>query len=246
MDLNIKKPLHIISLLILLFAFYVLIVSPILSFIGVYPSTQTEGIYLSDFIILFSSIISIMIFIGVPIIWYLWVNNINLKNIFDKLKIRKDKFDEAFLWGFISTIIMFIIIFLTIFSLNYLDINKEDLSNVPDLARNISIGSMFFVIIFQSIGEEIFFRGFLMNKFDDLYGKNIAIFSTAILFGIAHMTYGKLYPVIMTIIMGVILGFVVFKTKNLYSAIISHLLFNIFSYTSYIFAESYLFEALTI
>jgi len=115
---------------------------------------------------------------------------------------------------------------------------NTDISNVEDLAGGLSIFSMFFIIIFQSIGEEVFFRGFLLEKIDSFAGKNIAIIVTAILFGLAHMSYGKLYPVIMPMIMGIVLGYIVLKTKNLYSSIVAHMLFNFASFVLYLFAKN--------
>jgi membrane protease YdiL (CAAX protease family) len=103
---------------------------------------------------------------------------------------------------------------------------------------------MIFVIIFQSIGEEIFFRGFLLEKIESKAGINMAILITAVFFGLAHMSYGKIYPTIMPIIMGIILGVIVSKTKNLTAAIVCHMLFNFISFVMYLFVQSYNIQAL--
>jgi len=75
----------------------------------------------------------------------------------------------------------------------------------------------------------LIFRGFLFKKIESYGGGFLAIISTAFLFGIAHMSYGKAAPVILVMIMGLVLGYVVYKTKNLYSAIIAHVAFNVTS-----------------
>ena len=78
----------------------------------------------------------------------------------------------------------------------------------------------------------------MLDKINASAGKNIAIFSTAILFGIAHMEYAKIYPVVITFLMGIVLAYIVLKTKNLLSAIIAHVTYNIVVYVMYILASS--------
>lgn len=245
MDFNIKKPLHIFALLVLLFALYIIIVYPILSFFGVYPSTQTMEINLqSEFIILISSAIAVLIFVGVPPVWYRFVNEYSLKEMFYSLKLRREGLDSAFLWGVIATFVMLSIVFVIGILLVVIGVDRSNLSNIEDLAAYLSPTSMVFIIIFQSIGEEIFFRGFLLEKIESAAGVNMAVLVTAVLFGLAHMSYGKIYPTIMPIIMGILLGYIVIKTKNLVSAVVAHVLFNFISFILYLFVQSYGFQAL--
>jgi len=236
MDFSIKKPSHIFALLVFLFAFFLIIISPILSYFGVFPSTET--IELTGSLILLNSIIVVLIFLGVPFIWYLLVNKCSIREMLHRLKLQGEGIDTAFLWGVVITIGMLILVMVIGVLLYQLGVNEEDISNIEDIAGNLSIAAMAFVIVVQSISEEIFFRGFLLEKIDSFAGGSMAIFGTAILFGLAHMSYGKIYPVVMPIIMGIFLGFVVFKTKNLYSAITAHVLFNFTSFILYIFSQS--------
>jgi uncharacterized protein len=236
MDFNIKKPAHILALLAILFVFFILYVMPALSLLNLLPST--EGIELTEPVILFSSIITVLMFVGIPFLWYLLVNKCTVKEMLYRLKLRGEGIDAAFLWGIIVAAVMIAMMIVLGALLYGVGVSKEELSNVEDIAGNISIAAMAFIIVFQSIAEEIFFRGFLLEKIDSFAGGIMAIFITAILFGLAHMSYGKIYPVIMPIIMGIFLGFVVFKTKNLYSAITAHMLFNLTSFILYIFAKS--------
>lgn len=238
MDFNIKKPAHILALIILLGVFFLIIIYPALSFFEVFPSVETGEIELTEPLILFSSVITVLIFLVVPIIWYLLVNRYSIKEMLSYLKLRSERIDEAFLWGILAAITMLVIVFIIGFALYSFGYDQEDLSNVDVLAGNLSIASMAFIIIVQSFSEEVFFRGFLLDKIDSVAGEKMAIFVTALLFGLAHMSYGKIYPVIMPVIMGFLLGFVVFKTKNLYSAIIAHMAFNFASFALYLFAQS--------
>ena len=238
MEFSFRKPLHLFALIVLLFTFFLLIVIPMLSFFGVL-STVEEVTVVSEYAILLGSIITVLIFIGTPFIWYLLVNKYRIKQMLNAVNLRKERIDEAFLWGIITAIAMFIMVIAIGYLLTATEIlSAEDASNVEDLAGNLSIFSMIFIIIFQSIAEEVFFRGFLLEKIDSFAGKNIAIILTALLFGLAHLSYGKLYPAIMPMFMGIFLGYVVLKTKNLYAAITAHMLFNFASFVIYLFSKS--------
>lgn len=239
MDFNYKKITHIFALLVLLFTFFLLIVIPILTFFDFFSSVD-EQVNITEFAVLIGSIITVCIFIGAPFIWYLLVNEFKIKQMIKSVKLTINRIDEAFLWGIVAAVSMFIIVIAIGFLLYATGIVDRDaeISNVEDLAGNLSIFSMVFIIVFQSIGEEIFFRGFLLERIDSFAGKNLAILITAILFGLAHMSYGKIYPVIMPIVMGILLGYIVLKTKNLFAAITAHMLFNFGSFILYLFSQS--------
>jgi len=243
MDFNIKKPTHILALLVLFIAFFMIIISPILSFFGVFSSLETSMVELTESVIVMGSLITVLIFIVTPCIWYLLVNRCGIREMLYNLKLRSEGIDTAFLWGVLAAVAMFIIVMVLGSLLVVLGFGGEDLSNI-DFFADLSITSMFFIIVVQSVGEEIFFRGFLLEKIESFSGPNMAIFATAILFGLAHMSYGKLYPALMPMIMGILLGFVVVKTRNLYAAIIAHMLFNFISFILYLFAQSLVPEAL--
>ena len=236
MDFNIRKPAHIFALLAILLTFLFLYVLPLLSLLNFLP--PANSITLTEPIILISSIITVLIFVGIPFLWYLLVNGFSIREMLSHLKLRAEGIDVAFIWGIVVAAVMIALMIVLGALLYSMGVNKDDLSNVQDLAGNVSVASMFFIILFQSISEEIFFRGFLLEKIESIAGGIMAIFATAILFGLAHMSYGKIYPVIMPMIMGILLGFVVFKTKNLFSAITAHMIFNLTSFILYLFARS--------
>jgi len=108
---------------------------------------------------------------------------------------------------------------------------QQDLSNMPELQSLFSWPVMFFLIAIQPIGEEIYFRGFLFDKIENYAGGPIAVVISAVLFGIAHLSYGKIIPVLMIFLMGLVLGYIVYKSRNLYSSIIAHIVFNVSSFT---------------
>ena len=250
MDFTIKKPTHILALIILVVAFAVIILLPVYSFFNTplsIESTQideTSGIF-RLFVEIIALVLQILIvaiglFIIVPYIWYKLVNKISFKEILFRIKLRKEGIDMAIFWGIISMIAMFVIMFIIGIVLTIYGANLEESSNITDLEQIFSLPSIFFIVAFQPIGEEIFFRGFLLDKISSLAGRETAIVVTSILFGMAHLTYGNIYPAIMTGILGLILAYMVVKTKNLTTAIVAHIFFNVASVTLYIIGQSFM------
>jgi len=240
MDFNIKKPLHILALILVTLSFFFIIIVPILSFFGTLPSTQSfdpKEMYdsiklLSEiFFLTFQLVLVYGLMVVIPFLWYFLVNNCNIKEIFNRIKLRSENIDKAFLWGIVSAIIIFFTVFAIELVFILMGHDAQDLSNIPDIKKIFSWPVMFFLVAIQPLAEEIFFRGFIFEKVEKFTGSIGAILISAFLFGIAHMSYGKIFPVIMPILMGIILGYIVYKTRNLYSSIIAHVAFNITSIT---------------
>lgn len=230
MDLNLEKPSHIFAVILLILSIIVFFILPIYTFIVIQKSPELiENIEISESIAVISQIITIASFVVVPFFWYYFVNRLKLKEIFIKIKLVSKNIDKAVLWGILAAATVFIFIFLIEIVLINVGQNPSDLSNISDIEKIFSPLTMFLLVSIQPIGEEIFFRGFLYEKIEGFTGALFAIVITSLLFGIAHMGYGKIFPVLMPIIMGFVLGSIVYKTKNLYSAIIAHVTFNLTS-----------------
>ncbi len=247
MDFDIKKPLHILALLMVIFAIVNILVLPIISFFNIIPFLENvenlemlveKNIFFDIFNFLFTLIFVFFTFIIIPIVWYLLVNNLAFKKALHKMRLKLENIDVAFLWGILSAILIFIVFTAIEFLLIALGYNLEDQSNIDVLDKLYSPIMLFFLVTVQPIGEEVFFRGFLLEKLEGFAGKNLAIICSAILFGVAHMSYGMLYPVVFAVIIGFVLAYIVIKTNNLYSAIIAHIVINSASYVLYILAKS--------
>ncbi len=246
MDFTLKKSSHLFALFLMLLTFTFIIIMPYLSFFDVISSENTielenlsESMFFQVSILIFQLLLIIGLLVIIPVIWYYIVNNYDLQKIVKKLKLTSENIDVAFLWGIISVIIIFIIFFAIELILIALGVDPEDLGNIQDLERYFTPATLFILVSVQPIAEEIFFRGFLLDKIEYYAGQNVAIFSTAILFGLAHMSYGKIYPVLFPMIMGVILAYIVIKTRNIYASIFAHITFNITSFIIYFVFKSF-------
>lgn len=249
-----KKPSHIIVLALMCITIFVMFVVPVLTFFGFFPTDvetdisdlpESLRLIFDIFIVAMQLTIIIFLLIIIPFLWYKFVNNLSLKEIYSQIRLTVEGLDRAILWGFVSVIFTFILFFIIGFILVSLGIDTNELSNIPDIEQYISTPIALFILAsVQPIAEEVFFRGFLLDKIEGFAGTNVAIFSTAVLFGIAHMVYGEIYPAVFPIIIGIILGYIVVKTRNLYSSIIAHVLFNATSLILYFFAISLYPESL--
>lgn len=257
MDFTLKKPSHVIVFLVLLGAFFLLIVYPLIQFFltifGIIPPLQIPdmnafpGLYriIFEIIVLLFQIILVFIIIllGVPFLWYKVINKFSLKEIFQRLQLRREGLGKAFQWGFIGIIAAFAATIVVNLILMQFTVNLENLSNIQDLELLFSLPSLFILVTLQPIGEEIFFRGFLLDKISGVRGNNFAIVITAFLFGLSHLSYLRdywvaIYTTGMAVIFGLIFGFIVVKTKNLYASIFAHILINVTSLILFIFNRS--------
>lgn len=77
--------------------------------------------------------------------------------------------------------------------------------------------------IFIPIGEEILYRGIVLNKLRNGFSIFTAIIIQAILFGISHM---NVVQGVYAFVLGIVFGYVVIWTGSLYSSIILHIIIN--------------------
>ncbi len=248
MDFTLKKPMHIVALLGLLGTLALFIGYPVLSLFlsseipPVYTPSMTPlqrmsievSLLFTQFLFVFAGLI------GVPLLWYKFVNHLTLKEMFQRLQLKREGLSDALLWGFITVIVAFAITMGI--GLLYMYLTKTDpseFSNIPDLQQLFSITSLYILVTVQPFCEEFFFRGFLFEKIIKRGGPIIAILVTSVLFGISHLSYTYAYAAIIATILGILLSAVVYKTKNLYSAIFAHTLINIISLTLYFFGKNF-------
>ncbi len=104
-----------------------------------------------------------------------------------------------------------------------------DLSSFAALKGNTEFLLMWLAISWTvaAFGEEIVYRGYLMNRFADLIGKSrtawiVSLFCSAILFGLIHYYQGT-SGMVSTGVSGLVFGIVYLATKrNLWGAILAH------------------------
>lgn len=84
-------------------------------------------------------------------------------------------------------------------------------------------GAVLLLIIGAPLGEELFFRGFLLMSWKSALGVRKAVFLTALLFAVLHFYLVQFIPVL---IAGIFLGLVFIRTENIAIPIIAHAFVN--------------------
>ncbi|WP_223551724.1 CPBP family intramembrane glutamic endopeptidase [Aestuariivivens sp. NBU2969] len=97
---------------------------------------------------------------------------------------------------------------------------SPDMSNYTFLQNNLELLFLTLIgtYIVASFGEEVIYRGFIINRLielglDSKFGKVIVIFISALIFGLAHYQWG-LMGIVQTGFMGAVLGFFYLKLKK--------------------------------
>lgn len=248
MDFDVKKPTHLFAFLLLLGSFLLFIGYPLISL--VLPSETTVQIPQSmtsfqkitfEMVLLFVQLL--FVFAGlilVPLLWYTLVNHLSLREMLARLMLRRQGLQNALLWGVVIIAITFAVtIVIGLIYLFFTKQNPNTVSNIPDLLKLFSVPSLYLLVILQPFCEEVFFRGFLLEKLTTFGGPVVAVIITSVLFGVSHLSYTYAYTAVLAGILGVLFSLVVLKTKNLYSAIFAHTVINIASLTLFFFGRSF-------
>ncbi|MBS3748448.1 MAG: CPBP family intramembrane metalloprotease [Candidatus Thermoplasmatota archaeon] len=249
MDFDFKNPVHFIALLLVLLSFLMFVAVPIFTYFGMFGDVASTTAQINEFsegfkilfeifALLLQLTLVLILFVIVPFVWYKIVNKFSLTQMIDAIRLKKDRIDMAFLYGILTAAVMLGIVIVIGVLLTLLGFDLENAGNIQDIEQLFSIPATFILITIQPVAEEFFYRGFLLEKLEKLSSAPVAIASTAVLFGLAHLTTGNLYPALLTGIAGAVLAITVIKTKNLTAAIIAHILFNVTSFTLYVLGQS--------
>jgi membrane protease YdiL (CAAX protease family) len=254
MKFNFRNLCHLFAGSLVFLSFCIFIGIPIISVFFHIGDVQTInqiadlegsfGILFEILLLGIQLIVVIFLFILVPVIWYKLVDTYSIKKILTSLQLKKEHLDVAFLWGVITAIIALGIVLVIGIGLRVTGISEENASNIQDLELFFSLPTILILITFQPIAEEIFFRGFLIDKFKRRIGKNPSILLTSLLFGAAHISMGNILPALIISMVALVFGYMVVKTKNLMTGIIAHILFNIISFLLYMIGKEIINQAL--
>lgn len=100
----------------------------------------------------------------------------------------------------------------------------NDLQKVDEIIKKTVNYSPFlfaYLLTVRVIGEEIFFRGFLVPR--------IGAFPSTILFALGHAFFGSIAEIAGAFVLGLVLAWFFEKNKNIFPNILAHFLYNIFA-----------------
>ena len=120
-------------------------------------------------------------------------------------------------------------------------------TNVSVLLAGTPLYFLIFTFLIAPINEEIFFRGFLINRAKNFFkgsGKAnskdrwalwFGIIVSAIIFGALHIDYLSVSEFVAAFVFGILAGYVFTKTKSLYPSIIAHIVVNFLTIISLLY-----------
>lgn len=153
----------------------------------------------------------------IPTIFYLGIRRYNLNEV---LRLNKISFSQAILTPLIVIFAYPVGIFLNLIVIMILGYFGKIITPPLPTPSNINEFIIGFFIISLSAGicEEIMFRGMIMKSYERL-GKTKAILISGVMFGIFHFNIQNL---IGPIFLGILFGYIVYKTNSIFTAIIAH------------------------
>ena len=145
----------------------------------------------------------------------------NIKTIFPK----NINYKQILIASFLALIFGFIITFINNGKLNavYFPNNYKFFYSIQG-----AFYLFFFYCLLPSIFEELYFRGHLFLKLENQFSNRFIIIFTSITFYFIHLINHEIESIIWLLSLGLILGIIRYKSRNIYPSITFHLVYNIF------------------
>ncbi|MBR9707288.1 MAG: CPBP family intramembrane metalloprotease [Candidatus Diapherotrites archaeon] len=163
----------------------------------------------------FSVLLTNTVLLLIPVLWVKLFEK--KKNLVKELGLSSRNLKQDVFWGLVGFLAL---VFLVFVPGNLIDaFFNGDSSYVVETVKAQPFYIIALILIVQVPVEELFFRGFLVNR--------VGILPSALVFGLAHFSYGSMSEVILAGLAGVVLGIIFSKRKNIFASIISHELLNV-------------------
>lgn len=206
-----------------------------------YPDIFTSGILYSLILILFlyigsraqewsfsgGIIITEFALILIPVIAFTFYFKYDWKNLF---RIHRPGFMNLFL---VFWIMLFALPVVGIINLLYTWLMYKFFGNlsVPQIPVPNSISGYLTGLVVMGVSagicEELLFRGFIFRGLERL-GAVKALLLTALLFGIMHLDFQKLFG---TFLLGILMGFIVYRSNSIFNGMFAHFVNNSLVFT---------------
>ncbi|KNF07463.1 putative abortive infection protein [Gottschalkia purinilytica] len=170
-----------------------------------------SGIFITEYLIILLPIMLYLVVRKYDLKSNLRLNKITLKQCFITILIMIFSYPVAIFFNYIVIVIMNII---------GMEIAPSPLP-ISKTSSQFILGFLMFALS-AGICEEVMFRGFIMKSYEKL-GKWKAIVISGVLFGVFHFNIQNLFA---PIFLGILLGYMVYKTNSIYTSIIGHTMNN--------------------
>jgi membrane protease YdiL (CAAX protease family) len=160
----------------------------------------------------FGSIALSLLIFSIAIIWNMEIDSNSLRATFKKLGIKSERWVRNAVLGVLST---FFIIYpaLLIEALIFIAGGVKEVG-VVKVVGELPLYLVVFSFTLAPIFEEVFFRGFLLQK--------TGIIFSSLLFALVHIGYGSAFELVGAFTVGIVFSLVYRKTNSLITTIFSH------------------------
>lgn len=178
----------------------------------------TFGAYVQSLDIIKGLLITEYGILLLPVLLYALITKKDFKNVFrlNKLPFKvtiKIIFLAVFLVPTIALVNLIAVFIIEMFS-------SSIMAPIPIAETGLEFMMLFFVIaITAGICEEVFFRGMILNAYENEMSLKAAAIFSAVLFGIFHFNPQNLFG---PIVLGLVFSYLVQITNSIYAAIIAH------------------------
>ena len=185
-----------------------LIVAILLLTVGAFAQYKNiySGIFITEYIIVLLPVVILVLVKKYDFKKVLRLNKITLKQIILTILIVILSYPIGMFFNYIMIVII-----------NMFGQVQPSPLPIPETTSEFLVGLFLFAIT-PGICEEIMFRGIMMSSYEKK-GYVKSIFFTGVLFGIFHFNIQNLLG---PIFLGILFGYIVYKTNSLYTGIIAH------------------------
>jgi len=187
--------------------------------------------------LIFPSLTGWVEIIAYPLIFippYLWMRfSMKLSEKTESVPVNKPGF------GRLGVTLSFILIFPLVFAFNLIIEPLSMWMGMPDFMKELmrifsenKISSLIMLVVFAPVLEEIFCRGIILRGLLNHYSPMKAILWSAAFFGIIHLNPWQAIP---AFLIGVLMGWIYWRTRSLWTTIFIHFINNGFAYIITVF-----------
>ena len=203
-----------VAYLVLFFALLIIYSS---AAIGLFYNIEYE---ISSYALLLNLLFNFLImFIPSLVFVYLYYEG----NVLHNLYFKKERIIASISTGILATLFFIFLQGIFLFIIGYEESNPLAEKIFEIVKRNLYL--LFLIPLLSSISEETFYRGVVQNLLEKKIGI-LSIFLTSIIFAIAHIEYKTISQILMPFFFSLLLGFLMYKFKNIFAPISAHFFYN--------------------
>jgi len=152
-------------------------------------------------------------------VWHVYQKKLSLREIFGFVG-EEGKFNSAFRSRILKFILMGVVIGIPVGAAEYFVIRPAPA--FPAFEVRYLFRDLFYMFCFVGLAEELLFRGLVQRDLMKAFGWKQGIVLASLTFAVMHLTWRSIPELVFVFVVGLILGYVYYRTKNLVAPIIIH------------------------